>query len=145
MERGGYISRTWYMLRWLSLQGSVSQNRAGNQPINSLYVPMKYVLSLFQNNEGKCVPCECNGRATTCNSTTGFCIGCTENTAGKECDICGPEYYGNPSINPCQCKGIWFYIKLLRTNLIVNSYWTRIDTETKTDPWELLLGDCNGC
>ena len=118
----GEISCTW----WTEVtsahmeRGSLSHNGSENQPINSLYVPMKYVLSLFQNNEGKCVPCECNGRATTCNSTTGVCIGCTENTAGKECDICGPEYYGNPSINPCQCKSIWFFMKLLRMNLMVN-------------------------
>ena len=57
---------------------------------------------MYQNNGGACTACECNERAETCNTTTGFCIDCEENTAGMECDICGPGYFGNPMIEACQ-------------------------------------------
>ena len=66
---------------------------------------------MFQNNQGNCVPCKCNGRATTCNSTTGFCIDCADNTAGKECEICAPKYHGNVFIKPCE--GEYFDSKTL--------------------------------
>ncbi|ESO83894.1 hypothetical protein LOTGIDRAFT_168935 [Lottia gigantea] len=51
---------------------------------------------------GKCVPCVCNDRADTCNTTTGVCIDCRNNTAGKECDICTEKYFGDAMTYDCK-------------------------------------------
>ncbi|XP_014670487.1 PREDICTED: laminin subunit gamma-1-like, partial [Priapulus caudatus] len=56
----------------------------------------------ISNLGGRCVECRCNSRADTCNSTTGDCEDCTNNTAGKECDICAPHYYGNALLLDCK-------------------------------------------
>ena len=32
---------------------------------------------------GESTPCQCNGRADSCKPDTGFCINCTDNTAGR--------------------------------------------------------------
>ncbi|XP_064617027.1 laminin subunit gamma-1-like [Liolophura sinensis] len=53
------------------------------------------------NNNGRCVQCVCNGRADTCDSQTGVCINCRNNTSGKECDICDQPYFGDAMSNSC--------------------------------------------
>ncbi|KAK2150552.1 hypothetical protein LSH36_400g01057 [Paralvinella palmiformis] len=56
------------------------------------------------NNFGICQPCSCNGRADTCNSTSGMCTDCRNNTAGQQCDICAAGYTGRaPTCKPCDC------------------------------------------
>ncbi|KAK6194778.1 hypothetical protein SNE40_000338 [Patella caerulea] len=58
-------------------------------------------------NDGKCVPCLCNGRADTCDTVTGICVNCRNNTAGKECEICAAKYSGDAmtdSCKPCTCN-----------------------------------------
>ena len=57
---------------------------------------------LFQNNGGRCVPCECNGRADTCDSVTGICVDCRNNTSGKECEICDQPYFGTAMDYACK-------------------------------------------
>ncbi|CAD5111260.1 DgyrCDS588 [Dimorphilus gyrociliatus] len=61
------------------------------------------------NNNGKCVPCKCNNRADSCNSITGICNDCRNNTAGKECNECAPFYYGDAMTYDCKkcdhCNG----------------------------------------
>ncbi|XP_041824167.1 laminin subunit alpha-1 [Melanotaenia boesemani] len=49
---------------------------------------------------GSCVPCKCNDNvniteAGYCDTTTGECLRCLGNTAGKHCEICRPGYYGD--------------------------------------------------
>uniref|UniRef100_A0A670YJF6 Laminin subunit alpha-1 n=1 Tax=Pseudonaja textilis TaxID=8673 RepID=A0A670YJF6_PSETE len=55
-----------------------------------------------------CVPCQCNNHSSACDSETGKCLDCRENTVGDHCNICAPGYYGKVkgSINdcsPCAC------------------------------------------
>lgn len=44
---------------------------------------------------GKCVPCNCNGHAETCDLETGKCGECHHNTYGERCERCAVGYYGN--------------------------------------------------
>lgn len=56
---------------------------------------------------GICNDCECNGNfdvnlGSSCDNVTGFCMGCTNNTFGAECENCIDGYYGDPiSGEPC--------------------------------------------
>ncbi|KAJ9596346.1 hypothetical protein L9F63_012621, partial [Diploptera punctata] len=61
-----------------------------------------------------CQPCECNDNVDpnavgNCNRTTGECLKCIYNTAGRECDQCMPGFYGDALAIPkgdckqCQC------------------------------------------
>lgn len=76
---------------------------------------MEYILIInLQNNNGKCVPCKCNNRADSCNSTTGICNDCRNNTAGKECNECASFYYGDAMTYDCKSKK-----KLISRNLIL--------------------------
>ena len=69
----------------------------------SSYAESEIIIDLV----GESIPCMCNGRADHCESDTGFCIKCRENTAGAWCDICAPGFFGDPMkgvpCTPCQC------------------------------------------
>ncbi|CAG7819815.1 unnamed protein product, partial [Allacma fusca] len=39
---------------------------------------------------GQAVPCECNGRSDVCDTESGHCLNCANNTGGPHCDICAP-------------------------------------------------------
>ncbi|KAH9524561.1 hypothetical protein Btru_027181 [Bulinus truncatus] len=52
---------------------------------------------------GNCVPCECNGHSNLCDSSTGICQDCQNNTAGTSCEVCKIGYYGNPLISCTKC------------------------------------------
>ncbi|CAL1535786.1 unnamed protein product, partial [Lymnaea stagnalis] len=61
------------------------------------------------NNSGKCINCECNGRADTCDGRTGKCVACRNHTAGQNCDICDQEHFGDAmdsGCQPCACENI---------------------------------------
>lgn len=57
----------------------------------------------------KCVPCNCNGHAATCDIQTGECSPCLHNTFGDGCERCAMGFYGNPrygtpnDCQPCAC------------------------------------------
>ncbi|GFN92909.1 hypothetical protein PoB_001941500 [Plakobranchus ocellatus] len=54
------------------------------------------------NNGGNCSLCNCNDRADTCDTRTGQCINCRNNTAGNNCEICAPGFFGNAMTETCQ-------------------------------------------
>ncbi|XP_075229000.1 laminin subunit alpha [Lycorma delicatula] len=55
-----------------------------------------------------CRPCECSGNINpeddgACDSVTGKCIRCLNNTAGDSCQYCAPDYFGDAvSLKDCQ-------------------------------------------
>ncbi|XP_065339678.1 laminin subunit alpha lam-3 [Cloeon dipterum] len=51
---------------------------------------------------GEARPCSCNSRSATCDSETGKCKNCTNNTEGVTCDRCASGYFGNPKVEPCR-------------------------------------------
>lgn len=57
----------------------------------------------------KCVPCNCNNHAETCDIATGECSPCLHNTFGEGCERCAIGFYGNPrygtpnDCQPCAC------------------------------------------
>lgn len=58
-----------------------------------------------------CRRCECNGHADSCDSKTGACINCRDDTMGHNCDTCIATFYGDPRIGvdipcrQCPCPG----------------------------------------
>ncbi|CAB3984009.1 Hypothetical predicted protein, partial [Paramuricea clavata] len=56
----------------------------------------------------RCVRCECNNHADSCDPNTGKCL-CQDNTVGDDCSSCKKGYYGNPTAGnkddckPCPC------------------------------------------
>ncbi|XP_022314761.2 laminin subunit alpha-like [Crassostrea virginica] len=51
---------------------------------------------------GVCIPCNCHGHADSCDTDTGECQNCQNNTMGKFCDECLPGYYGDALTEGCQ-------------------------------------------
>ncbi|KAK3091660.1 hypothetical protein FSP39_021617 [Pinctada imbricata] len=51
---------------------------------------------------GACVPCECYGHSNKCDSETGQCLNCTDNTMGRHCELCLPGHYGDATTGVCQ-------------------------------------------
>ncbi|XP_059173933.1 laminin subunit beta-1-like [Physella acuta] len=63
------------------------------------------------NFGGACRQCQCNGRASTCDTRTGNCSACQNNTAGQNCELCASGYYGDGdpltlSCKPCTCQNM---------------------------------------
>lgn len=63
--------------------------------------------------EDYCKPCECSGNIDTnqvgsCDSVTGECLHCLNNTFGEACNYCAPGFFGDAvqrkDCRNCQCK-----------------------------------------
>ena len=58
---------------------------------------------------GTCVHCECHGNVNVseaghCDIITGECLRCLGNTAGRQCEVCQPGYYGD-AVYAKDCQG----------------------------------------
>ena len=57
----------------------------------------------------RCTRCDCNGNINpsvpgSCDTDTGRCMKCTNNSTGDECETCAPGFYGNATTQDCQRK-----------------------------------------
>ena len=58
---------------------------------------------------GRCIRCNCNNHASTCDPETGVCLNCQHNTEGERCERCATGYYGDSTAGtpndcrPCPC------------------------------------------
>ena len=75
-----------------------------------------------------CSNCICNGNIDNsipgaCNTTTGICILCLNNTAGNMCERCADGYYGD-AIYAKNCSGIsWLFLSFLSSLLMCLFYF----------------------
>lgn len=56
-----------------------------------------------------CKPCECSGNIDTnnpssCDTVTGECLQCLNNTAGEVCQFCKPGFFGD-AVRLKNCQG----------------------------------------
>ena len=72
--------------------------------------------------------CTCNGRADVCNTTTGACVDCRNDTAGAHCDVCAAGFFGDLSRGDV-CQGtssLWtHYYVLVQTCSSVGILWVQ--------------------
>lgn len=52
---------------------------------------------------GLCERCQCNGHSDECDSQTGVCINCRDNTEGENCEQCSPGFGGNATYGAGGC------------------------------------------
>lgn len=70
-----------------------------------------------------CQTCTCSGNINpddpaSCDSVSGECLRCLNNTFGEACNLCAPGFYGDAvERKDCQCKYYFIYKSL-------NSYLT---------------------
>lgn len=57
------------------------------------------------------IACQCNGHSSQCDSVTGVCSGCQDNTEGDYCQLCSDGFFGDATggtsgdCQPCPCPG----------------------------------------
>ncbi|XP_076315805.1 laminin subunit alpha-like [Tachypleus tridentatus] len=55
-----------------------------------------------------CQPCNCSGNSNSCDSITGECQSCLNNTFGTACELCASGYYGDAVLKKnckqCECN-----------------------------------------
>lgn len=57
-----------------------------------------------------CKPCQCSGNInpedpSSCDTVTGACLRCLNNTFGEACSFCAPGFYGDAiMLKDCQGK-----------------------------------------
>lgn len=73
-----------------------------------------------------CKLCDCSGNINpedpaSCDSVTGECTKCLNNTAGESCQLCAPGYFGDAiSLKDCQSKCIIYIYHNSRNQIIIN-------------------------
>lgn len=66
-----------------------------------------------------CSDCLCSGNINvsdpdSCDRSTGACRGCLYNTTGRNCELCLPGYYGDPTeAKNCTGESTWTYIPIV--------------------------------
>ncbi|KJH48215.1 laminin EGF-like protein [Dictyocaulus viviparus] len=70
--------------------------------------------------------CDCNGHSSICDSLRHYCVNCTDNTYGVQCEMCMESFTGNP-LNGGECTPI----ELEETSCTCNNHSDICDTEGK--------------
>uniref|UniRef100_A0A8B9N0L0 Multiple EGF like domains 9 n=1 Tax=Accipiter nisus TaxID=211598 RepID=A0A8B9N0L0_9AVES len=64
----------------------------------------------YRFNETTCEPCQCNNHSKTCDSLTGTCLHCQENTEGNHCELCKEGFYRSAhpphTCHRCPCSTV---------------------------------------
>lgn len=65
-----------------------------------------------------CRPCQCNGHISvsspgSCDGSSGECLKCVNNTTGRSCESCLPDFYHSRASDACRCKNFIFNTSLL--------------------------------
>ncbi|XP_072739303.1 multiple epidermal growth factor-like domains protein 9 isoform X2 [Ciconia boyciana] len=64
----------------------------------------------YRFNETTCEPCQCNNHSKTCDSLTGTCLHCQENTKGNHCELCKEGFYRSThpahACHRCPCSTV---------------------------------------
>ena len=72
---------------------------------------------------GTCERCDCNGNSETCDTVTGECVNCSNNSTGFNCERCKDEWFGNSSAQACQRKTLYYkkkiYILLIHLDVFI--------------------------
>jgi hypothetical protein len=76
---------------------SCPQNYAG--PSCETCQPGYKKLKSYTAGQFKCVPCECNGHASSCDPDTGVCLDCENHTHGEHCELCDKTFYRDNNTN----------------------------------------------
>ncbi|KAG7508232.1 laminin subunit alpha-4 [Solea senegalensis] len=83
-----------------------SAARLGEQQQTVLKVCKK---GQFLSEQNVCLPCNCKGRADSCEDITGICIDCRNHSMGNFCEMCEDGYIlsasvdGGSNCKPCAC------------------------------------------
>ena len=105
----------------------------------------------------RCTTCSCSdnidlSQTGNCNRTTGECVRCLNNSAGFECELCAPGYFGDAladSCAPCQCNGLGREDNLCQSDSGVCSCKPHVLGEQcgrcEAGYWGLHLGLPEGC
>lgn len=86
-----------------------------------------------------CKPCQCSGNIDprepgSCDTVTGNCLKCLNNTYGTACALCAPGYYGD-AVTLKDCQGKYKYY--------MNVFFLRLSQKIIQNSWEAIFPDFN--
>ena len=116
---------------------------------------MSVKINVYLLQIGFCNDCQCNGNVDpalgpVCDTTTGRCMNCQNNTAGFNCGVCQSGYFGDPTLpdQPCQSElnSLSYFVecKLQVIANLISVWWTNIilHAACPCDP-RGTMGDCD--